>query len=160
MTGSRTLASLLSLVVLLGVVAPTLGGCNETQRKQREYSKAERLRKKAMKDVGVRAHEYLLAVRWRDFQEASDFYEKIPDQVSFLQRMTDPRSHHPVVETFEVDYVLVDEGSSRAEVRVSLSEVDHLTQRLRSRDETLLWYRSEESKPKEWYLVPVVVIEP
>ena len=90
----------------------------------------------------------------------STYYEKIPDQVAYLQRMTDPRAAHAVVEEFTVDYVIVDPDSTRAEARVSFSEVDHATQMLTTRDDTLLWYLSEEKKPKQWFLVPVVVVEP
>jgi hypothetical protein len=149
----------LVLALALGLVVPILDGCTEEERTQREYKKAERQRKKAMTEVGDRAEAYMNAIRWRDYQAASLFYETIEDQLAYLQRSVNGVGQ-PTIENINVDFVLVDEVSERAEVRVTLTEVEYTTQKLGSRSETLLWYRSEETKPKAWFLVPTVTIEP
>ena len=99
-------------------------------------------------------------MRWRDFQEASKYYEDTNDQVTFLQRMTDPLAQHPTVDEAVVDFVLVDEENTRAEIRISLREVESTTLNLVDRTETQLWYLSDRSLPKDWFLVPVVALEP
>lgn len=150
-----------SLIVALALClfVPVLEGCTEDQRTQREYKKAERLRKKAMAEVGDRAEAYLNAIRWHDYQAASLFYETIEDQLAFLQGSTHGVGQ-PTIDSINVDFVLVDKESERAEVRVTLTEVVYATQKLQSHSETLLWYRSEETKPKAWFLIPTVVMVP
>lgn len=152
---SKSLIFSLALCLLV----PVIDGCTEEQRTQREYKKSERERKKAMGEVGDRAEGYMNALRWRDFQAASLYFETIEDQLAYLQSSTHGVGQ-PTIESINVDFVLVDKESERAEVRVSLTEVEYTTQKLQSRSETLLWYRSEETKPKAWFLVPTVVIEP
>lgn len=151
---------LLALALALTIGGAPLSGCNEEQRQQREYRKAERQRKAAMKAVSERSAEYMLAVRWRDHQAASEFYEEVDDQVAYLEASTRPGVEPRVVESYTVDYVLVDESRERAEVRLTLREVDPATQVLETRNDTLLWYLSERTKPKQWYLVPVEVLKP
>lgn len=150
----------LPLVLALSLAAPMAASCNPERKAKMEYRKKERLRQKAIKQVTERVNEYLLAMRWRDFQEASRFYEDTADQVVFLQRMTDPMVRHPTVEEAAIDFVLVDEANERAEVRVSLREVDEVSRTLVDRLDTQLWYYSEKSLPKDWFLVPVVALEP
>jgi hypothetical protein len=149
----------LIFALALGLFVPMLEGCTEEQRTQREYKKTERDRKKAMGEVGDRAEGYMNALRWHDYQAASLYFETIEDQLAYLQRSTHSAGA-PTIESINVDFVLVDKESERAEVRVSLTEVEYTTQKLQSRSETLLWYLSEETKPKAWFLVPTVVVEP
>ena len=152
-------SKILLFALALVVVRPVLGGCNETQRTQREYKKSERLRKKAMTEVRERSSDYMNALRWRDFQAASGFFESVEDQTAYLQRMADGIGQS-TVETISIDYVLVDKEAERAEVHVTLSEVEYVSQRLQTRTQTLLWYLSDLNKPKQWYLVPTVMVEP
>lgn len=146
--------------VILGFVVPVVAACNAEQREQQEYRRLEKQRRKAMSDVQERAEAFLLAMRWRDYQTASGYYEDTDLQVDFLRRMTEATGAAPTIESFTVDYVLVDEDGERAEVRVTLSEVDYRTQRLETRSETQLWYLADDATPKEWYLVPVEVLSP
>jgi len=148
------------LALALALAAPMAASCNPERKAKMEYRKKERLRQKAIKKVTERANEFLLAMRWRDFQEASRYYEDTNDQVVFLQRMTDPMAKHPTVEEASIDFVLVDEANERAEIRVSLREVDEISRTLGDRTDTQLWYYSEKSLPKDWFLVPVVALEP
>ncbi len=150
----------LAAALALTLAAPVAAHCNPERKAKVEYRKKERLRQKAIKQVTTRVEEYLLAMRWRDFQEASRFYEDTTDQVTFLQRMTDPLARHPTVEEAMIDFVLVDEANERAEVRVSLNEIDAVNRNLVARSDTLLWYFSDRSLPKEWFLVPVVTLAP
>ena len=149
---------LLSILLLLGFVSTAMLACTEEQRQQREYRQEQKTRKKAIDAVTERAEAYMLAVRWRDFQAASVAYEDVGQQIAFLQRMTD--SPQSTIESYAVDFVLVDEAGERAEVRLTLSEVEYTTQRLRSRTDTQLWYLSDKSMPKQWFLVPVEVLLP
>lgn len=150
----------LALTLMLAVVIAPLSACTEEQLAQQEYKKLERQRKKAMTDVSLRASEYMLAVRWHDFQAASAFYEDVADQVSFLESSTSPAMAPRVIESYTVDYVLVDESRERAEVRLTLREINPTTQILETRNDTLLWFLSDRIPPKQWYLVPVTVLRP
>ncbi len=150
----------MAMCVILALALPALSSCNEEQLARAEYRQKEKKRKKAMKDVGERAHDYVLAVRWKDFQKASEFFEDSADQVAYLEAMTDPRRSYPVIESFSIDYVVVDEDNTHAEVRLTLKEVDDLTQSLTTRSDTLVWYLSDTAIPREWFLMPVVMMEP
>jgi len=152
MSRSSTILSLLLVLGIAGVPA-----CTAEQRQQQEYRKEQKARKKAIAEVTERAEAYMLAVRWRDYQTASEFHQDVEQQVAFLQRMSD--SSHSTIESYSVDFVIVDEDCENAEVRLTLSEVEYTTQMLRSRTDTQLWYLSDVV-PKEWYLVPVEVLSP
>ncbi len=152
-------AKSLIYALALCLFVPMLHGCNEEQRTQREYKQSERQRKKAMEEVGERAEAYMNALRWNDYQAASLYYETIESQLAYLQNATNGVGQ-PAIESINVDFVLVDKEAERAEVRVTLTEVEYTTQKLQSRSETLLWYLSEETKPKAWFMVPTVVVEP
>ncbi len=155
----RTLGWVLASILLLGSVG-VQSGCDEKTREKMEQQRKERQRKKATKNVGERAHEYMIAMRWHDFQAASEFYEKADDRVAFLKSSTSPGASYPVVESFTIDYILLDEENTKAEVRVTLNEIDAATQMLGTRGETLLWYQAVELPEKPWCLVPVVVVQP
>jgi|ETNmetMinimDraft_26_1059896.scaffolds.fasta_scaffold59469_2 hypothetical protein len=162
MTASRARIHLgwLATAIALTLATPTLAPANPERKAKVEYRKKQRLHEKAIKAVRKRVDEYLIAMRWRDFQEASKYYEDTNDQVTFLQRMTDPLAQHPTVDEAVVDFVLVDEENTRAEIRISLREVESTTLNLVDRTETQLWYLSDRSLPKDWFLVPVVALEP
>ena len=149
----------LACIMLLGSVT-TQYGCDEKTRAKMEQQRKERQRKKATKAVGERAHEYMLAMRWHDFQAASELFEKADDRVAFLRSTTSPGASYPVVESFTIDYILLDEENTKAEVRVTLNEIDAATQMLGTRGETLLLYQAVELPEKPWCLVPVVVVQP
>ena len=149
----------LILALVLGLFVPTLCSCSEEARTQREYKRSEQKRKKAMKEVGERSDAYMNSIRWRDYQSASTYYEAVEDQLSYLRGAVDGVGQ-PTIDSISVDFVLVDEEAERAEVRVTLSEVEYASQRLQTRSQTLLWYLSDLNKPKQWYLVPVVTVEP
>jgi len=145
-------------LLLIALSTTALPSCNEEHRKQQEYKQEQKTRKKAIAAVTERAEAYMMAARWHDFQTAAEFYEDVEQQIAYLQRMTDtPQS---TIESFNIDFVLVDETGERAEVRTTLNEVEYTTQMLRSRSDTQLWYLSDKGKPKEWYLVPVEVLSP
>ncbi len=156
----RLTLSWLAAALALTLVCPPATAGNAERKAKVEYRKKQRLREKAIKAVRKRVDEYLIAMRWKDFQEASKFYEDSNDQVSFLQRMTDPLAKHPTVDEASVDFVLVDEENTRAEVRISLREVDERSLNLVSSTETQLWYLSDRSVPRDWFLVPVVALQP
>ena len=149
---------LLSVLLLLGFVSTVMLACNQEQLQQQEYRQAQKTRKKAIEAVTERAETFMQATRWHDFQSGAEAYEDVEQQIAYLRRMTD--SPQSTIESFSVDFVLVDEAGERAEVRLTLSEVEYTTQRLRSRTDTQLWYLSDKSLPKQWFLVPVEVLSP
>ena len=158
--GVRRTAATLAVAFTLALLGTSLASCNETRKAQAEYREQERQRTKAIKKVTERVEGYLLAMRWRDFQEGAKFYEDTVDQVAFLQRMTDPSRRFATVDETRVDFVVVDETNERAEVQVTYTEVDPATLSLGSRSDTLLWYFSGKKLPKDWFLIPVVALEP
>jgi type IV secretory pathway VirJ component len=150
----------LLLLVVVASHGPVVGGCSSTHRASREIRQAEQARHKAVKTVTERSHEYLLAVRWQDFQMASEYYGSEQDKLAFLDAMTDLDAEHPVIESFRLDYTLVNQDASMAEVRVTFKEVDPTTQSLVVRTQSLLWRKTEQGTGGCWFLAPVVLLDP
>jgi len=142
-----------ALLGLVGIGA----GCTAAQREAHAYRMREMKISTAKKAVSERAHDYWLAVRWRDWEKAAGFLEQEPDRVAYLEGRADDRSTEAAtMDQVEVKLVVLDEDLERAEIRVAFIEVASPDFRTTPRERKQLWYK----RYGQWWVVPTQVLDP
>jgi len=136
-------------LLLLALALPATSGCTQEQREAITSRSKAHKRQLETTQLRDRAMEYWEAVRWGNWQEASNFLLEAGDQKEFLRAHASGGESRATMDQIEIQYAFVDaETGQSAELRIGWNVVVPTLARVEPQVTTQHWLK----KHGRWWI--------